>query len=267
MITIGPLSIPVPALLLIAAVALAVVAGNRAARKSGHPAGMENAVYGVLLVGLVVARLVFVLQHGDAYLQSPWSMIDIRDGGWSASAGWLAAGLAAVVWAVRHPSRRKGAAWALGSAGAVWLAGALIAGVPGAGGPPLPDFDTVSVQGEARNLADYGGQPVVVNLWASWCPPCRREMPVFQRAQDDHDGIHFVFLNQGETAPVIANYLAHNDLALHHVLLDPQGRVAREFDHRALPATLFFNSRGELVDTRLGELSDATLAQRLRALD
>ena len=61
----------------------------------------------------------------------------------------------------------------------------------------------------------------------------------------------------------VQRYLALKGLALDNVLLDPQGQLARHFQQRALPTTFFFDADGTLVDTRSGELSDATLAQRL----
>src|SRR5699024_3535079 len=50
-------------------------------------------------------------------------------------------------------------------------------------GPPLPDLDLAALDERPVSLVSYMGQPVVLNLWATWCPPCRREMPVFEQAQ------------------------------------------------------------------------------------
>ena len=106
----------------------------------------------------------------------------------------------------------------------------------------------------------------MVNLWATWCPPCQREMPVLQKAQAARPDVHFVFVNQGESAQQVAAYLARSGLQLRNVLLDAKGDAGTALGHRALPTTLFFDAEGRLVDTRLGELSEASLAERLANL-
>jgi thiol-disulfide isomerase/thioredoxin len=110
------------------------------------------------------------------------------------------------------------------------------------------------------------GKPLVLNLWASWCPPCRREMPVLAKAQAEHSDVTFVFANQGEGADAVKTYLAAQHLSLHNVVLDGTTVLACRTGSAGLPTTLFFNARGELVDRRMGELSPATLAQGLASL-
>ena len=75
-----------------------------------------------------------------------------------------------------------------------------------------------------------------------------------------------MFLNQGESAQQVAAYLRKSGLALQNVLLDGRGDAGAALGHRALPTTLFFDARSRLVDTRLGELSEASLAERLASL-
>ncbi len=130
----------------------------------------------------------------------------------------------------------------------------------------LPDFNTLSIKGDQIALQSYVGKPTVVNLWATWCPPCRREMPVFERAQNEHLDINIVFLNQGEAPAKIQQFLTRNKLSLRNVLLDSTGEVARSLGHRGLPTTLFFNATGRLVDVHVGEFSYPTLNQRINAL-
>ncbi|MNW06159.1 hypothetical protein D3C71_2025150 [compost metagenome] len=78
--------------------------------------------------------------------------------------------------------------------------------------------------------------------------------------------MHFVFLNQGEASPEILQYLRQHAPGLRNVLRDPASDASRKFSNRGLPATLFLDAGGRLVDLRVGELSAATLAQRLDAL-
>ena len=106
----------------------------------------------------------------------------------------------------------------------------------------------------------------VVNLWATWCPPCRREMPLPQQAQAAHPALNFVFVNQGEARDVILRYLQGQGIVLRNVLIDLRRATGVAFNERALPTTLFFDARGRLLSTRVGGLSEATLAERLGAI-
>lgn len=104
---------------------------------------------------------------------------------------------------------------------------------------------------------------IVVNLWATWCPPCVREMPLLQEAQVTHADVHFVFLNQGENEEQVSSWLSKQHLPLRNVLLDPERRASAAFQQKGYPTTLFFDSEGTLVSVRTGELSKATLSERL----
>jgi thiol-disulfide isomerase/thioredoxin len=115
-------------------------------------------------------------------------------------------------------------------------------------------------------LASLAGKPVVINLWTSWCPPCRREMPVLRQAQISYPEIIFIFANQGETAATVRKYMASEHIALENVLLDTNGQIGSLTSSGALPTTLFYHAQGMLVERRLGELSAATLADRLKSL-
>ena len=172
----------------------------------------------------------------------------------------------AIVAAVRRAGWRKPLAAALGTAGAVWLLGALSLSMMPSQDEALPTLAVQSLEGPAVPLASFQGKPTVVNLWATWCPPCRREMPVLQQAQAQRPDVNFVFLNQGESPDRVRSFLSAQQLPLRNVLLDVHGRAGTELGHRALPTTLFYDAGGRLVDTRVGELSHASLRQRLDLL-
>src|SRR5687768_5894566 len=91
-------------------------------------------------------------------------------------------------------------------------------------------------------------------------------MPVLRDAQQANQDIIFVFANQGESAETIQSYLAAEKLELKNVLLDAQGVFPRTIGSIAMPTTLFFDKAGKLVDTRVGEVSAATLEHRMNAL-
>ena len=261
---IGPLTFPFQLLLVFAAVGLALFVANFLGRKAGVDA--DTPLFRLLLLALLAARLGFVIEYRAIYLATPLDMLDIRDGGWQPIAGLTAAWIGALVLGWRRPSVRFPVMSALAVATLVWGLGTAALAWQPVQTTRLPSISLTSVDGRPVALSAFSGAPVVVNLWATWCPPCQREMPVMAKAQADHPGIHFVFLNQGESQSKVQAYLAAHKLGLRNVLLDAQGQAGAHFGQKALPATLFFDAQGRLVDTRIGELSHATLSQRLQAL-
>ena len=263
-VQIGPVSLP-PGLVLAALVlTIALLVGNWLGRKAGVE--VESRIYRGLFISAICARLGFVLQYHEAYSSTPWSVLDFRDGGWSPWAGLLAAWLYAATVVLRFPTIRKPLLSGLTAASAIWIVGTVVLALPSRERQFLPDFNTLSINGDHIALQSYVGRPAVVNLWATWCPPCRREMPVFERAQNEHLDINIVFLNQGEAPAKIQQFLAGSKLSLRNVLIDTQGEVARSMGQKGLPTTLFFNAAGRLVDVRVGEFSYPTLNQRIDAL-
>lgn len=261
---IGPLSLPYSVLLTLVAIALGGFVARRLARAAGTEA--EPTLTHMLLVGLVAARLAFVWQWREQYFASPLSILDIRDGGWEPTAGVIAALLFSLHRARHQAGLRKAVLAAAITTGLGLLLGGVASLLVSASAVPLPPLTLSSLQGQPVSLAAFAGKPTVINLWATWCPPCQREMPVLQQAQAANPEVNIVFVNQGEESPTIAAFLERHHLALRNVLVDPQRRTGAALGHRALPTTLFFDAQGRLADTRIGELSQATLTQRLASL-
>jgi thiol-disulfide isomerase/thioredoxin len=116
-------------------------------------------------------------------------------------------------------------------------------------------------------LADYQGGPLVINLWATWCPPCRREMPVLESAQRMRPDVTFLFVNQAESMQSVSIFLITQGLTLDNVLFDASGRLGQAVGSMALPTTLFYTADGRLINSHLGELSQASLARALEPFD
>lgn len=261
---LGPLALPLELLVIAGAVAFGLFVGKRIGRKAG--VDVEPLLFKVLLVSVACARLAFVWQYRIAYLGAPLGILDIRDGGWAPWAGLIAAWVCILVLAWRRPPMRKPLLAAALTACVLWMAGSITLAIRPQDNAGLPDMALSTTEGGTVSLRAFEGKPTVVNLWATWCPPCQREMPVFALAQAGHPELHFVFLNQGEAAEQVRRFLATRNLSLRNVLLDPKGQAGAAFSQQALPTTLFFDAQGRLVDTRVGELSRATLTQRLDAL-
>ena len=268
-VSLGPLGLSVDRLLIAVAFLLSLAVGWLVARRRGlsGSAGVGGALTDMFLAGFVAARVVFVLQWFDVYRAQPWSMLDIRDGGFNFWAG-LAVALLVGVWRLlRRPTLRVPLASGVLAGLLLWggVSGALQLLSQQAPGVPATQLQTLS--GAPVLLADLGaGRPLVVNLWATWCAPCVREMPVLEDAQATHRGVAFVFVNQGAPAARVQGFLEAQGLSLDNVLLDPSGALANDVGSRAMPTTLFYDAQGRLRDTYLGALSEASLAARLSRL-
>ncbi|GGJ95931.1 TlpA disulfide reductase family protein [Luteimonas terricola] len=248
---------------------LVVRAWARRLPDSPHAPELRHKVAGAwfidaLFVGLLAARIGYVLRWWPDYAAAPKSIIAIGDGGFLWWSG-LPAAIAFAWWRSRSARALRRPLLAGIAAGMLaWLAFSGTLALLRNSAPPLPDFELATLDGTPTTLAAHAGQPVVLNMWATWCPPCRREMPVLEDAQGRYPGVAIVLVNQGEDRGAIRDYLDQQGLAFEHMLLDPHSRTMLDTNTRGLPTTLFFDADGRLVDTHMGELTRASLADTLR---
>ena len=102
-------------------------------------------------------------------------------------------------------------------------------------------------------------QVTVLNLWATWCPPCRREMPMMTELSAEVPEARFIFANQGESADQISAFLAAENLPLAGMLRDPQEHLMGRLRAVGLPSTLIFDEQDQLVAAHTGEISRSAL--------
>jgi len=118
-----------------------------------------------------------------------------------------------------------------------------------------PDFHVGTLQGEVLTLSDLRGGPVILNFWATWCPPCRAEMPALERVHRQHKaaGLAIVAVNATSQDSVSAATGFLEALGLTFpVGMDPTGEVQRLYQVRALPTTFFVDRRGEIREVVIG---------------
>lgn len=230
-------------------------------------AGFSDAVLLRLLLSLIAARLVFISQHLASY-QGQWlQLFDIRDRGFDGYSLLLVFSLLLMHYAYKTVPARRLLLLAVPLAMA-WIGGGYAVyrsyyPIPTA----WPTLTFHDLQGQPQRFSDGPGQHqfTLVNLWASWCPPCRAEMPVLLQAQQQYPHGRFILLNQGETQQQIQQFLQQEALEFNTVWLDPNSTMGRWLGQQALPATLIFDQHGKLVDGHSGVLSRAKLAEKLQA--
>ncbi|MGR6737917.1 prolipoprotein diacylglyceryl transferase family protein [Pseudomonas chlororaphis] len=262
--TIGTFAIALNHLLLISALALATFVGWRVAKRGGE--NPESVLFGLFLLGMLAARIGFVVAYWKHYRHDLLQIIDLRDGGFLPWPGAIVLLLATLAWGWRRPALRKPLGAGVGSGLAFWLLATLSLGIFEQG-TRLPEIALRNADGGTVQLTSYQGKPLVINLWATWCPPCRREMPVLERAQQQRPDLTFLFVNQAESMQSVSTFLATQELNLNNVLFDGSGRLGQAVGSMALPTTLFYSADGRMLGSHLGELSEASLARALEHFD
>ncbi len=139
------------------------------------------------------------------------------------------------------------------------------AGLPAAPrtGFAAPDFTAQALDGSRVRLADLRGRPVVINFWATWCPPCKEELPHLQSAAAAY-GPQVVFLgvDNAEPADTVGAFVRANGVS-YTILTDPSAAIARLYQVNGLPTTFFVDRDGVIRDMMMGPLTPAVLQDKL----
>ncbi len=135
-----------------------------------------------------------------------------------------------------------------------------------------PDFTAFTAAGESFTLTDYvdregsNGRPVVLNFWASWCGPCRMEMPAFERVSLKYaDRAAIVGINQAESAATVERF-GLNTAVTYPLLVDEDWTVNHKYGVTNLPTTVFVDAGGVVQEVFVGTMNQAVLEDRLNRL-
>ena len=133
-----------------------------------------------------------------------------------------------------------------------------------------PDFTLQTINGETVTLSDLRGQAVLINLWATWCPPCRAEMPAIQKLYGEYKDQGFVVLavnmTYQDTSTAILPFIQEYALTF-PVLLEETGNVASNYELRSLPSSFFINRDGFIQEVVIGgPMSEALLRTRIESI-
>ncbi len=128
---------------------------------------------------------------------------------------------------------------------------------------PAPEVELVDFAGETLRLSDFVGTPVILNFWASWCPPCIAEMPDFEAVnQEVGDRVVFIGVNFQDD-PDQAAILAAETGVTYRLVRDPQGLIFQEFDGLGMPTTVFIDASGSIREVVTGQMSQDQLRAKI----
>jgi len=152
------------------------------------------------------------------------------------------------------------------------LAVATLAGVKNSGaqpreGKPAPNFAFRYPDGTTYTLADFKGRPVIVNFWATWCPPCRREMPGLVKAYEAHkdEGLMILEVDVAEPAEAVAQFVQEYNMTM-PVILDQRQEVTRLYRTDSFPTSFFIDKDGIIQLRWVGYLPEEQLALNLKKI-
>jgi len=124
-------------------------------------------------------------------------------------------------------------------------------------GERAPDFQLSNLEGQPISLSDFRGNPILLNFWATWCGPCRQEMPLIQGIFEEQTNENLVILavNIGENSAAVKNFMQSGNYSF-PVLLDTDQDVALEYNVRAIPTTFFIDKDGIIQVIKMGAFSN-----------
>jgi len=263
-IRIGPLALAGDRALVALVLLAGLVVAELLARRRGRDADWA---WSSVVVGLLVARAAWIALHPASYLARPLEIFYVWQGGFTAWAGVLAGGAWAWVQGRRRGVSSRELLAPFGAALGMAVAALLVLPVA----PQRPTLEAMDVSvagldGATVDVAAWQGRPTVVNLWATWCGPCRRELPMLIEVVGGRDDVRLALVSQGEGAATVRDYLAREGLDVDDVWLDRAGALGRAVSLTGLPTTLFVDASGRVREVAFGELSRARVAEGLRRI-
>ena len=136
-------------------------------------------------------------------------------------------------------------------------------------GDLAPDFELETIDGETIRLSDFHGEKVLLNFWATWCPPCRAEMPDMQQYHEEYDEGVILAVNLFETEQKmgqVESFLEEYGITF-QVLLDESTQVSSLYDAHALPTSYLINSDGTIHTLAIGPINYDLLVEQFKEMN
>lgn len=133
-----------------------------------------------------------------------------------------------------------------------------------------PDFAVTDNGGKEVRLSDYFGKPVLINFWATWCPPCRSELPAFDKLSERYgDKMAFMMIDMTdgyrETVETVKRFMADNSYT-YPVFYDTKGDAAKAYHVSSIPCTVAIDRYGNVYKTQLGVMSESAIESIIKTL-
>ena len=128
-----------------------------------------------------------------------------------------------------------------------------------------PDFELLTLDGQKVRLSSLQGSPVVINFWATWCFPCREEMPLLQQAHEKNPDLIILAVNADEPTAEVQRYIEEMGLTF-PVLLDEQAAVEGQYRVTGLPTSYFVDRDGVIRSFQIGILAETQLDRHLATI-
>lgn len=284
---IGPVLVPTLRVSIIVALLFAIWVAARIAGYMNLESGLVRRVAETSVwLGLIGARLGFVITNWSAFRDTPWTALYFWQPGYLPIAGLLV-GAGYALWRLRHHESRQRLryvrALSISFALAALLVGLVVAATqirfdPGVlrPGDPVPNFTLQTLDGKPVTFSSLQGRPVVFNFWATWCPPCRREMPLLDAVQKEYSarGVTIAGINLDEPVDLVRAYVESAGVT-YPIWVNPRDvtpgvrgtrKLYKQLGGVGLPTTLFIDRNGVIRDSYIGELSRAYLQNRIEAM-
>ncbi len=139
--------------------------------------------------------------------------------------------------------------------------------VPVEVGNDMQNFILVDYDNKIHKLSDYQGKPVILNFWASWCPFCIEEMPVFEKIYQEYkkEGLEMIAVNRGESKERSKEFTDKMKLSF-HLLLNPADDVYKAYQFQAMPTTILITPEGKIEDIKFGPFTEEELREKVEIL-
>ncbi|MCD8280081.1 TlpA family protein disulfide reductase, partial [Enterocloster citroniae] len=137
-------------------------------------------------------------------------------------------------------------------------------GKPLKSGNKAPDFTAELIDGSTVTLSDFKGKPVIINFWATWCGPCVKEMPAFERLKENYgDEIGILAVNCGEDADTIKDFADANGYTF-PIALDEEYQVSMLYPTNSIPYTVVIDGNGKVTHVSSGAVDADTMYERYK---
>jgi len=119
-----------------------------------------------------------------------------------------------------------------------------------------PNFEFNNAHEQTVSLADFQGKPILLNFWATWCSPCRAELPYIQKVYDtwSEHGLVVLAVNMGESPSKVEEFMKSHNFSF-PVLLDSKRSLADKYNIRYIPTTYFIDGNGVIKNIKVGAFS------------